>query len=114
MPKPAIRGLKDYGPVSKVPEQIVSGHRRTKYDQVISDAKRKPVRLVFESENIATNVYVALRARMTRDGEALQVKKRGLEVYVFALVSMKPASMKQSRLSPKISQVKVTGISTKR
>jgi hypothetical protein len=111
MPKPDIRGLKHYDPVAKVPEQVASGHRRTKYDQVISDARRKPVRLVFESEDIATNVYVALRARMKRDHETLQVKKRGPEVYVFAPASIRPASMKIGGLSQ---GKKVTGLKVSR
>ena len=96
MRKPDIRGLKHYDQVSKIPDQITSEHRRTKYDQVISDAKRKAVRLAFENENSATNVYVALRARMRRDGEALQVRKRGLDVYVFA--GMKPARLRSDKM----------------
>ena len=85
MLKPDIAGLKRYDQLSKVPDLIARGGRRTKYDRIISDAKRRPVRLTFADENKATNVYVALRARMRRDRETLQVRKKGIEVYVFAL-----------------------------
>lgn len=113
MPKPDIRGLKQYDQVSKVPEQIASEHRRTKYDQVIADAKRKPRRLVFENDERATNVYVALRARVKRDKENLKVRKRDLEVYVFPDPSMKAARLSAARLSAKMGRAKIRGAISK-
>ncbi|HKM51567.1 MAG TPA: hypothetical protein VJZ75_10355 [Candidatus Bathyarchaeia archaeon] len=82
MPKLEIEGLKLYEQLHRLPKDIAS-RRKSKYDQIMADANRRPTKLSFENDDSATNVYVALRARIKRDKENLEVKKRGLEVYVF-------------------------------
>ena len=101
MSEPEIEGLERYDRLRKVPEEIVSRARSSKYDKVIADAKERPVKLVLVDDDRATNVYVALRARIKRDTEALQVRKRGLEVYVFA--QKFSSEMKAAKLRSKIS-----------
>jgi hypothetical protein len=102
MPKSKIEDVKHllkasvYEQLDRMPKESIR-RRRTKYDQVLTDAKAKPRRLVFADEKKAINVYVALRARIRRDREALQVRKRGLELYVFV-----PRGMRGARLSTKI------------
>ena len=102
MPKAKIEDVKHqlgasvYEQLDRMPKESIR-RRRTKYDQVLADAKAKPRRLVFDDEKKAINVYVALSARIRRDREALQVRKRGLEVYVFV-----PRGMKAARLSTKV------------
>lgn len=111
MSKPRIDGLEAYEQLHRLPKETVR-RRKTKYDQVITDAKKSPRRLVFENDERATNVYVALRARIKRDKENLKVRKRDLEVYVFAVHPTIKAGVSKAKILGGMKSAKMrTGIS---
>jgi len=82
--KPAIEGLAKYEKLKSVPEEALRIRRRSQYDQVIEDAKNSPIKLTLDSDKRATSAYLALRSRIKKDKEKLEVRKKGQEVYVFA------------------------------
>lgn len=78
-----IDGLKEYKKLESLPEDVLKIRRRSRYDKVIIDAKTSPVKLSFDSEKRATSVYLALRARITKNKEKLSMRKVANDVYVF-------------------------------
>jgi hypothetical protein len=107
MVKPDIKGLKRYDPLKRLPAEVTEKRRSSKYDQVLSDAKRGAVKLVLKNDDRSTKVYVALRNRIKRDREDLEVKKRGLNVYVFTTASLKSARLSHPKITGSIKPAKM-------
>jgi hypothetical protein len=78
-----IKGLSKYEKLVSLPEDVLKIKRRSRYDKVVADARSSPVKLTFDNEKRANSVYLALRARISKNREKLGIRKVSDEIYVF-------------------------------
>jgi hypothetical protein len=78
-----IEGLSKYEKLDSLPEDVLKIKRKSRYDKVVADARNGPVKLTFDNEKRANGVYLALRARISKNREKLGIRKVRSDVYLF-------------------------------
>ncbi len=83
-----IKGLVNTETLPAPPDNVLEAHRSSDYDPLINDGKTKTVKLSLNSADRATNVYLAIKGRVSKTTPKgkqppVAVRKSGADVYVF-------------------------------